>query len=123
MGERQNKTARYKIISDAGGNRYRFFCDLSGLAVCTTKPIRADTEKEGLALAWETEGRQHFDRCHKCGRWVCGAMYNPDVCECVACAPWENLPSYCPHCGAKLPSGDLYCRECGVKLRYREVFA
>jgi len=29
MGER--RTATYKIITDSGGNRYTFFCDLTGV--------------------------------------------------------------------------------------------
>lgn len=121
MAEQRNTTASYKTIADGGGVRYRFFCDLSGLSVCTTKPIRADTEQEGLLLAWQTEGKANFNQCHKCGKWVCDAMYNADVLECVECAPWENAPSYCPHCGEKLPQGDSFCRKCGAKLRYGEV--
>ena len=35
MGER--RTVTYKIITDSGGNRYTFFCDLTGALVCTTK--------------------------------------------------------------------------------------
>ena len=35
MGKR--KTAIYKIIIDAGGNRYEFYCDVSGALVCTTR--------------------------------------------------------------------------------------
>ena len=121
MAVHKNKTASYKTIADVGGTRYRFFCDLSGMAVCTTKPIRADTPEEELQLAWKNEGRQQFNQCHKCGRWVCDALYNADVLECVACAPWENIPSFCPHCGEKSPPDDTFCRKCGKKLQYGEV--
>lgn len=44
-------TASYKLIADAGGNRYQFFCDLSGALACTTEPIRADTPEEALMIA------------------------------------------------------------------------
>ena len=54
----RKKTAAYRIITDAGGNRYRFFCDLSGAAMCTTEPVYAQTQEEELMLAWESEGRQ-----------------------------------------------------------------
>ena len=49
MGER--KTATYKTINDAGGNRYKFFCDLTGALVCTTKKTyKADTPEQELLL-------------------------------------------------------------------------
>lgn len=121
MTEIVNKTARYKIITNAKGNQYRFFCALSGAAMCTTKPIRADTQEDELKLAWESEGVQHFNQCNKCGKWVCDAMYNADVCECVSCAPWEERPQYCSQCGERVPLDDIFCQKCGTRLQYREV--
>ena len=47
--------ATYKIVADAGGNCYKFYCDLSGALVCTTKPYKADNPEEELLLAWETK--------------------------------------------------------------------
>ena len=38
--------------------------------------------------------RAKFNPCGRCGRWVSDVMYNADVHECVACAPWENLPHF-----------------------------
>lgn len=71
------KTATYRVVTDAGGSRsFRFYCDLSGELCCVTKPLRADTEQAALALAWETEGRWHFNRCPACGRYVSSAMFN-----------------------------------------------
>lgn len=113
-------TAPYKVIADTGGSRYRFFCALSGAALVTTKPIRADTQEEELRLAWENEGKQYFNRCSKCGKWVSGVMYNAEVLKCVECAPWEDRPNYCPKCGKKVPYLDDFCRSCGTKLQYRE---
>ncbi len=121
MIEYRNKTASYKTIVNEAGTCYRFFCDLSGLSICTTKPLHTDTEEEALALAWQSEGKKHFNQCQRCGKWVCDAMFNADVLECVACAPWENNPLYCPYCGIKLPLGDNFCRKCGKKLKYGEV--
>lgn len=115
-------TAEYRIIADAGGNQYRFFCALSGAAICTTRPIRADTQEEELKIAWETEGRTFFNHCHKCGKWVSDVMYNADVCECVDCAPWENKPNFCPKCGEKVPTHDVFCWKCGTRLQYGEVW-
>lgn len=82
-------TAAYKIVADSGGTRYKFYCDVSGACACTTKPCRADTPEEELRLAWESEGKAHFNLCHKCGKWVVNAVYNPEVFECTDCAPFE----------------------------------
>ena len=38
----KKKTAHYKIIADSGGNRYKFFCDLTGALQCTTQAYSAD---------------------------------------------------------------------------------
>ena len=111
-------TASYKLIADAGGNRYQFFCDLSGALACTTEPIRADTSEEALMIAWKREGRQHFNQCHKCGRWVSDVMYNADVMECVDCAPCANVPKFCPQCCKRLSSPERFCSKCGAKLLY-----
>ena len=91
----KKKTAAYKIITDSGGNRYKFYCDLTGALLWTTKPYHADTPMKELELAWNTEGKAYFNLCHKCGKWVMEAMFNADALECVACAPWENTPEYC----------------------------
>lgn len=123
MAMNENKTAKYQIITDAGGNRYKFFCAASGMALCITNPVRAETQEEELKIAWETEGKKLFNRCEKCGGYVSDAMYNADVLKCVDCAPWENKPKYCAHCGKEIPSSDRYCRDCGAKLQYGEVVA
>lgn len=114
-------TSKYKVIKDSSGYRYQFNCDLSNLTVYTSKVYFASSESDGLQRAWEEEGHKNFNQCHRCGRFVCDAMYNADVLECVACAPWEDPPMFCPHCGTKLQEGDTYCRDCGAKLQYGEV--
>ena len=95
MAMKEHATAKYRIIADSGGSRYRFFCDVSGMVLCTTKPVRGDTQEEELKMAWELEGKQHFNRCAKCGRWVSDPMYNADMLQCVDCAPWQEKPNYC----------------------------
>ena len=111
-------TAKYRIMSDAGGNRYRFYCDASGALVCTTKPYHAETPEEALTQAWENEGKPEFNRCRKCGKWVSDVMYNADVHECVECAPWQEVPNYCPCCGKELSGPERFCPGCGAKLLY-----
>lgn len=118
MENKKRRVTSYKIIKEATGTRFRFFCEASGGAVCTTNPICAETPDKALMLAWETEGREHFNRCAKCGRWVCNAMTNADTLECVDCSPWENPPKFCPSCGKRIEGSSLYCSECGVKLMY-----
>ncbi len=113
------QTARYKILAETDEGRiFRFFCGASGAAVCTTKPIRADTESEALRLAWDNDGKAHFNLCHACGKWISDAMYNPDVFNCVDCSPWEDPPLFCPKCGSQILAGDTFCRRCGVRLMY-----
>ncbi len=121
MAMKDHATAKYRVIADSGGSRYRFFCDVSGMALCTTKPIRGNTQEEELKTAWETEGRQHFNRCGKCGKWVSDPMYNADMLRCVDCAPWQEKPNYCSHCGIAISPSDRYCNACGTRLRYGEV--
>ena len=65
---KEKTIATYKIVADASGHIYKFYCDLSGAIVCTTKPYKADTPEEELQLAWENEGKQHFNSCHNCGK-------------------------------------------------------
>lgn len=119
--KRQQATASYRVVADAGANRYSFFCPLSGAIMCTTNPIRAAVPEEELQLAWQQEGKQHFNLCHKCGRWVSSIMFNADVLLCVDCAPWEEPPHFCRKCGAKAPGSGTVCTECGAQLRYGEV--
>ena len=90
------KTATYRVVTDAGGGRsFRFYCDLSGELCCVTKPLRADTEQAALALAWETEGRWHFNRCPACGRYVSSAMFNVNAVPGL-CAVGERVPLVLP---------------------------
>ena len=109
MAYKNNKTAKYKIIADSGGSRYRFFCDLSGMVLCTTQPVRADTQEKELMLAWESEGKKHFNVCSKCGRHVSDTMYNADTGECVDCSVWEERPRFCAHCGKPIAAKEVYC--------------
>lgn len=118
MKNSQKITAKYNAIADVGGLRFQFFCDLSGAHVCTTEIIRANTPEKALEIAWETEGKQKFNHCEKCGKWISDAMYNAEVHECVECAPWENYPLYCPQCGNRIFDIERYCPKCGAPLRY-----
>ena len=63
----QNKTARYKLITDGEGKmRFQFFCDLSGALEYTSKPVKKGSDKE-LEKVWATEAREQFNHCGKCG--------------------------------------------------------
>lgn len=118
MTKEPHHTAAYKVIRDGGGVRFRFFCESSGAALCTTKPVPQGTPEEMLRCAWETEGRAFFNQCHRCGRWVSNVMYNPDTLECVDCSPWEEQPEFCPQCGTKVERDNVFCPHCSVRLRY-----
>ena len=112
-----NKTAAYQIIETPFGNRYRFFCELSGMAICITKPCHAENPDDELMMAWNSEGKQHFNRCHQCGRWVSDVMYNADELQCVDCSPWKEEPKFCPQCGCRLAPGQKFCSQCGCRIR------
>ena len=114
------KTANFRVLPDGDGRRYQFFCALSGAHVCTTQAVLADTPELALELAWESEGKQHFNHCSKCGNWVIDAMYNVEVLECVDCAPYEGVPLYCKSCGEKVETAnDNRCSKCGAVLVYK----
>ena len=116
----KNKTtAKYKIVPEVSGNRYYFFCDISGALICITKPYKANSPEKELSLAWEFEGKEHFNKCHKCGNWVTNVMYNADVLECVDCAPWESKPNFCKFCGEAVTGDEDICLSCGEHLRYQ----
>lgn len=111
-------TADYAVVSKDGKKRYQFFCDLSEAFVCQSDFISADTPEKELMKAWEEFGKANFNYCHKCGKWVIDAMYNPDVLTCVQCTPIEEYPEYCPQCGAKTQDPSFFCHMCGFKLLY-----
>lgn len=115
---KEKETSKYKIIPDKNGNRYEFFCDLSDALVCTTNVYKNDDAEKELILAWETEARELFNRCQKCGRWIIDAMYNPDVLSCVCCVPLEEYPEFCPQCGAQTKDIGYFCHICGTRLLY-----
>lgn len=114
----EKKTASYKVTADSGGYTFRFFCDSSGELGCVSKPIRADTEDAALMLAWESEGRRHFNRCGRCGHFVSAAMFNLTAGQCVDCAPWEEAyPNFCHRCGTRLKDPEAsFCPACGARL-------
>lgn len=115
----EKKTANYKAVTDGGGYRFLFYCDVSDAHVHTTREIyQADAVEPALLMAWEKEGRAYFNRCHKCGRWVMDAVYNAEVLECVECAVYEADPKFCKHCGARIVSPSKVCVSCGRKLVY-----
>lgn len=115
---KKKATADFKVLAGADGNRYRFYCDLSGALLCTTGPYQANAPEAELLLAWEKEGKQYFNVCRSCGRYVSNVMYNVEVWECVQCAPYEVEAKFCKNCGAKLDTSGKICPKCGKLLKY-----
>ena len=122
MTERRQRIPKFTAMELNEGTSFRFYCELSGAAVHTTGPVAAQTAEEALQTAWEKEGKASFNFCRKCGRWVSDVMFNADVCECVDCAPWEEMPNFCSHCGCRVSHKDVFCRKCGTRLQYGEVW-
>lgn len=118
MDDRPHRTAAYRVLQDGGGMRFRFFCEVSGAAVCTTRIMPLQPVEDARMKAWQAEGREHFSRCQKCGKWVADVMYNPNTLECVSCSPWEEKPAFCPQCGERVWSDRVFCHRCGCRLQY-----
>ena len=104
--ERFRETADYTISLEPDGYYVRFYCAVSGALLCAVGPVREGPQGAALETAWQTEGRSHFNQCHRCGRWVSDVMYNADALECVECAPWKLPLYFCPECGAGIPAPD-----------------
>ena len=114
----EKRIATYKVIKDTGGNRYKFYCELSDALVCTTGVYKSDTPEEELLLAWKSEGKEFFNSCHNCGKLVADAMFNVEVLECVECAPFETEAKFCKNCGASIENPNKPCPTCGKPLAY-----
>lgn len=114
----EHTTADYRTVADGGGTRYRFYCQVSGALACTTKPYPGEDAKAELRDAWESEGKNCFNLCHRCGRWVVDAVYNPEVFECTDCATFEHETRYCKSCGKKVDADVRFCPFCKSKLHY-----
>lgn len=102
----------YEIQKTAFGKRYLFFCDLTGVKVCTVEPIWEKNPHLALEVA-RKKARYYFNRCSQCGKWVCDNAFNMDVCQCVECAPFTRTPIYCTMCGAPLKTDSDCCVRCG----------
>lgn len=96
---------------------FRFFCEASGAAICMTRPMPRQPIETALEDAWQAEGREHFNRYQRCGKWVVDVMYNPNT---LACSPWEEKPVFCPQCGENVLNDGVFCHHCGCRLQYGE---
>ena len=116
----EERIARYDILTGTKGKQYRFRCDVSGEMICLTNPVHAaESAGQELMSVWESEGRQHFNRCRRCGRWVSDAAYNAATLACIECSPWEeDHPLYCFWCGERAAQGQIFCEGCGHRLQY-----
>lgn len=115
--------ADHQLIPEETGNRYSFLCGVTGAKFPTTRIYHADTPQQELQLAWQSEGRQHFNQCQRCGKWVVDVAYNPEVLECVVCAPFEPDVHYCRSCGVRAPAQARLCPVCNAPLYYEGVGA
>ncbi len=114
-------TAAYQLLPEKDGNRYSFRCGVTGARFSTRQIYYGDSPQQELMLAWQAEGRGHFNQCRRCGEWVVDAAYNPLVLECVICAPFEDEVRFCKSCGARAPKDRRTCPVCGASLYYEGV--
>ncbi len=78
-------TAKYIMTSEDGYFRFKFCCGICENTFVTGR-ISAASADEAFKLA-ANEGRNHFNRCYQCKRWVCDWHYNEDEMVCEDCAP------------------------------------
>lgn len=116
-------TAAYQLLPEENGNRYSFQCGVTGARFSTGQTYHADSPQQEVMLAWQAEGRAHFNQCQRCGKWVVDAAYNPLVLECVVCAPFEEEARFCRSCGARVQECMRMCPACGASLYYEGVGA
>lgn len=117
----KGNTAMHRLVPTAEGNIYIFFCGVTGAQFQTRRAYKADSPEKELFLAWESEGRCHFNRCQKCRRWVFNVAYNPEVLECIECAPFEDEAKFCKFCGTHVPPFVKTCPTCKKPLYYEGV--
>ncbi len=100
-------TPKCRIDHLAEGYRFTFTCERCEHSY-TTPALLAESLRQTLALA-ERDARFHFNRCQRCGRWVCDAHYNENWMMCTDCAP-----RICGQCGTALGNADQFCTVCGA---------
>lgn len=78
----------YMIRPERIGYRLAFYCSLCQTSytvfITGTRPDAEEFE------AAQREAKRHFNRCHRCHRWVCDKHYNESVMMCTGCAPPEG---------------------------------
>lgn len=117
-------TQRYKTHRTANGFGFSFYCDLC------EKSFNTDIIAT-YSFAWAFQQAQviaklHFNKCHKCGKWVCDQHYNENVMMCIECQPKDEavkivkkakagLSLICRKCGSEIETGNCFCTKCGSK--------
>lgn len=82
---KQDFPLKSAMVEEDGFYRFTFFCSLCD-AGHTTGRICASSAGAARVIA-EQDARPYFNRCHRCGKWVCDAHYNESVFMCTSCAP------------------------------------
>ena len=82
-------TKKYEVQTKKDGFCCTFYCDLGDdyYSICIDGVDSAD---DALELS-KMNARLHFNRCHRCGRWVCDAHYNEGQMMCIRCAPKTKI--------------------------------
>ena len=82
-------TARFSLKRTRNGSIYTFFCGLTGKPVYESAPIPEGDKGHAESVA-KTQARPQFNRCAKCGKWVCDEAYDIDSMQCLSCAPLKE---------------------------------
>ncbi|MGB4661351.1 MAG: hypothetical protein WBI07_19415 [Mobilitalea sp.] len=82
MGE--GFTQHYKIKKHLNGYSFIFYCDLCNKKY-ETIIINQNSLQDTIDLAQKT-AKQYFNKCHKCGKWICDEHYDENLMLCTLCS-------------------------------------
>lgn len=118
-------TQKYKTYRTANGFRFTFCCDLCEKSF-DTKTITTYSFAQAFQQA-QAIAKLHFNKCHKCNKWVCDEHYNENVMLCIECKPKNGKttfvkisradpPLICRKCGFEIETGNCFCIRCGNRI-------
>lgn len=116
-------TQKYKTHHMANGFSFTFYCDLCEKSFDTDEFL-TDSFVQAFYEA-QAISKPYFNKCHKCGKWICDEHYNENVMMCVECQPKgealknekkENkyiMSPICKRCGSRVETENCFCTKCG----------
>lgn len=117
-------TQRYVTQRIKDGFSFTFYCDLCQRSY-ETEEIKTESFTEALQKA-QSVAYLYFNKCHKCGKWICDEHYDESIMECVECSALKtrkqikkNLKNTrkCKKCGTYIEEENCFCTLCGRAIQ------